>query len=43
MLIKPFVPLLKEQVDATTMSYIGNVVDNNDPKKFHFPQITKEI
>ena len=33
MLIKPFVPLLKEQVDPTTMSYIGNVVDNNDPKK----------
>ena len=33
MLIKPFVPLLKEQVDPTTMSYIGSVVDNNDPKK----------
>ncbi len=33
MLIKPFSPLLKEQVDPTSMSYIGNVVDNNDPKK----------
>lgn len=33
MLIKPFTPLFKEQVDPTTMSYIGNVVDNNDPKK----------
>ena len=33
MLIKPFVPLIKEQVDPTAMSYIGNVVDNNDPKK----------
>ena len=33
MLIKPFTPLLKEQTDPTTMSYIGNVVDNNDPKK----------
>ena len=33
MLIKPFSPLLKEQPDPTTMSYIGNVVDNNDPKK----------
>lgn len=33
MLIKPFSPLLKEQPDPATMSYIGNVVDNNDPKK----------
>lgn len=33
MLIKPFTPLLKEQVDPATMTYIGNVVDNNDPKK----------
>ena len=33
MLIKPFAPLLKEQADPTAMSYIGNVVDNNDPKK----------
>ena len=33
MLIKPFSPLIKEQVDPTTMSYVGNVVDNNDPKK----------
>ena len=33
MLIKPFTPLLKEQVDPVTMTYIGNVVDNNDPKK----------
>lgn len=33
MLIKPFSPLIKEQVDPTAMSYIGNVVDNNDPKK----------
>ena len=33
MLIKPFSPLLDEQVDPSTMSYIGNVVDNNDPKK----------
>lgn len=33
MLIKPFSPLLKEQPEPTTMSYIGNVVDNNDPKK----------
>jgi hypothetical protein len=33
MLIKPFTPLLKEQVDPVAMTYIGNVVDNNDPKK----------
>ena len=33
MLIKPFTPLLKEQVDPTAMSYIGDVVDNKDPKK----------
>ena len=33
MLIKPFTPLLKEQVDPASMTYIGNVVDNNDPKK----------
>jgi phage baseplate assembly protein gpV len=33
MLIKPFIPLLKEQADPTAMSYIGEVVDNNDPKK----------
>lgn len=33
MLIKPFNPLLKEQIDPSGMSYIGNVVDNNDPKK----------
>ena len=33
MLIKPFTPLFKGEPDATTMSYIGNVVDNNDPKK----------
>ena len=33
MLIKPFTPLFKDKPDPTTMSYIGNVVDNNDPKK----------
>ena len=33
MLIKPFTPLLKEQQDPQAMSYIGNVVDNKDPKK----------
>jgi hypothetical protein len=33
MLIKPFTPLLKEQANPTRMSYIGDVVDNNDPKK----------
>ena len=33
MLIKPFTPLIKEQSDPTSMSFIGNVVDNNDPKK----------
>ena len=33
MLIKPFSPLIKEQVDPAAMSYIGNVIDNNDPKK----------
>lgn len=33
MLIKPFIPLLKEQVDPTAMTYIGNVIDNDDPKK----------
>ena len=33
MLIKPFAPLFKEQPDPTTMSYIGPVVANNDPKK----------
>ena len=33
MLIKPFTPLFKEQVNPTAMSYIGDVIDNNDPKK----------
>lgn len=33
MLIKPFSILFKEQVDATAMSYLGCVEDNNDPKK----------
>ena len=33
MLIKPFTPLIKEQIDPASMSYIGDVVDNNDPKK----------
>ena len=33
MLIKPFSSLIDEKVDPTSMSYIGNVVDNNDPKK----------
>ena len=33
MLIKPFTPLIKEQIDPASMSYIGSVVDNNDPKK----------
>ena len=33
MLVKPFTPLLKEQANPTTMSYIGEVVDNKDPKK----------
>ena len=32
MLIKPFLPLLKEQIDPTTMSYLGCVEDNKDPK-----------
>lgn len=33
MLIKPFLPLLREQIDPTTLSYIGSVEDNKDPKK----------
>ena len=33
MLIKPFTSLIKEQGDPTTMSYLGSVEDNNDPKK----------
>ena len=33
MLIKPFLPLLKEQIDPTTMSYLGCVEDNKDPRK----------
>ena len=33
MLVKPFTPLLKEQANPTTMSYIGDVIDNKDPKK----------
>ena len=33
MLIKPFTSLLKDKPSPATMSYIGNVVDNNDPKK----------
>ena len=33
MLVKPFTPLLKEQANPTTMSYIGDVIDNRDPKK----------
>ena len=33
MLIKPFSILLRDKMDPTTMSYLGNVVDNKDPKK----------
>lgn len=33
MLIKPFLPLLREQIDPTTMSFLGNVEDNKDPEK----------
>lgn len=33
MLIKPFSILLKDQVEPTTMSYLGFVEDNNDPEK----------
>ena len=33
MLIKPFNILLKDQLDPTTMSYLGCVEDNNDPEK----------
>lgn len=33
MLIKPFTSLIKEQGDPATMSYLGSVEDNNDPKK----------
>jgi hypothetical protein len=33
MLIKPYAPLFKENPDPLTMSYIGEVVDNKDPKK----------
>ena len=33
MLIKPFANLFKEQIDPTTMSYLGYVEDNKDPEK----------
>ena len=33
MLIKPFANLFKEQIDPTTMSYLGYVEDNQDPEK----------
>ena len=33
MLIKPLNAFLKEVVDPTTQSYLGQVEDNNDPKK----------
>ena len=33
MLIKPFTPLIKDQIDPTTMSYLGCVEDNQDPEK----------
>ena len=33
MLIKPFSILFQDQVDATAMSYLGIVEDNNDPEK----------
>ena len=33
MLIKPFSILFKDQVEPTAMSYLGSVVDNNDPQK----------
>lgn len=33
MFVKPLIPLLKDQTDPTTMSYLGCVEDNKDPKK----------
>ena len=33
MLIKPFANLFREQIDPTTMSYLGYVEDNKDPEK----------
>ena len=33
MFVKPLIPLLKDQMDPTTMSYLGCVEDNKDPEK----------
>lgn len=33
MFVKPIIPLLKDQTDPTTMSYLGYVEDNKDPEK----------